>query len=428
MHEGAIAILFKKIMVILCVTLLLAPMKNTILNGRATIDKIVVNEQSIYVREKANIKSRIIDEIPAGSVYDVLDIDNDWIKLKLSDQKSGWVASWLVTGYEEVNLTSDSGIVTADGLRVRNGPGTEFKVLGSLPIGSVIKIKGKQDNWISFTFEGHTGWIHSDYILQNQSQKSSRDIRITASILNVRASDRPNASIIGTVKQDEEYTILKEYKNKIKIELSSGKTGWIPSWYTESAGEPSTSHRDESLIGKTILLDAGHGGTDGGASGSAGTLEKDLTLQTVKLADQKLRNAGANVIMTRSNDRYVALNARTNLSNLNTVDAFISFHYDSNQDGNKSGIKTYYYHSYQKSLALTIQKHLMQNTTTLNNQGVKQDSLHVVRENLQPAVLLELGYINNPTEEAIIQTDHFQETITDGLVNGLAAYFSDLEY
>ncbi|WP_139892610.1 N-acetylmuramoyl-L-alanine amidase [Bacillus sp. D386] len=420
--------MLKKILVFLCVTLLLAPMKNSITTAHATIDKIVVNEPSIYVREEANIKASIIDEIQAGSVYDVLEIDEDWIKLKLSDKKTGWVASWLVTGYKEADLTSDSGIVTADGLRVRKGPGTEFKVLGNLPIGTVIHIIEKQDSWISFTYEDHIGWIHSNYIHRHQLQKPSKRIRITASVLNVRASDKPDASIIGTVKKDEEYTVLKKNRKMLKIELPSKKEGWIPSWYTKSESEQNSSlQRNESLMGKTIILDAGHGGTDGGASGPDGTLEKNLTLQTVKLAYEKLRTAGANVVMTRSSDRYVALHARANLANMNTADAFISFHYDSNQNGDKSGIKTYYYYSYQKQLALTIQKYLLQNETPLNDQGVKQDNLHVLRENLRPAVLLELGYINNPAEEALIQTESYQETITDGLVNGLAAYFSDLE-
>ena len=61
----------------------------------------------------------------------------------------------------------------------------------------------------------------------------------------------------------------------------------------------------------------------------------------------------------------------------------------------------------------------------MNNQGVKQESFRVLQENLQPAILVELGYINNPAEEMYIQTPNYQETITDGIVNGLADYFSN---
>lgn len=393
--------------------------------AQAKMDKVVFNGQSAYVRTGPNISDPIIDEIYSGSAYDVVEIKGDWIKLKLNNGlKSGWVSERLVTGYEKADLSSNSGIVTADGLRIRTGPGTEFEVLGNLPIGTIIQISQVQNGWISFTYENNPGWVNSQYIEQHPSQKSPK-IKITASELIVRKTETSNSKTIGTVLKDQVYTVLDKKDKMYKIELSSKKAGWIPSWYAESEGEQDIILQREGLKGKTIILDAGHGGTDSGASGPAGTLEKNLTLHSVNLTYEKLKRAGANVIMTRSSDRYVTLRARANLSNMNTADAFISFHYDSNHNGIKSGIKTYYYYAYQKKLATTIQEHLLQNNIALNDQGIKQSSLHVLRENRQPAILLELGYINNPAEEAFIQTEHYQETITDSLVNGLAAYFTD---
>ena len=420
--------MLKKIILFLGFTLLLLPIKHSSYIAHAALDKIVVIKPTVYVRETANINASIIDEIQAGDIYDALEKEGDWIKIKLNDKKSGWVANWVVTGYEEANLSSQSGIVTTDGLRVRNGPGTEFEVLGTLPIGEVFQIKEQKNGWVSLSYHGNSGWVSSQFIFQkNQSPDSKHtQVRITASALNVRAADTPDSSIIGTVKKGEAFSVLDAKNNLYKIKLSSKKEGWIPSWYTNSdVEEEGKAEKEEALKGKTIILDAGHGGTDGGATGQAGALEKKLTLHSVNLAYEKLKMVGANVMLTRTNDRYVTLSARANQSNLHLADAFISFHYDSNEDGTMSGIKTYYYHSYQRKLAVTVHNHLLKNDISMNDQGVKQNSFRVLQENLQPAILLELGYINNPADEVYIQTERYQEAITDGLVNGLAAYFKE---
>ena len=401
-------------------------MKNSTLTAHATLDQIVVIKPSIYVREGANLNETIIHEIHAGHIYAVLGEEKDWIKIKLNDKETGWVANWDVVGYEGTSLSSSSGIVTADGLRVRNGPGTDFKVLGTLSIGEVFQIKEQKNDWVSFLYHGKTGWVSSQFIYQHTRPTNSKRVRITASALYVHTKETSDSKIIGTVKKGESFKVINEKNNMYKIKVSSKKEGWIPVWYTNSKVEANNSAETKNTLKeKMIILDAGHGGTDGGASGQAGTLEKNLTLTSAELAYQKLKRAGANVMLTRSNDRYVSLSARANLSNLYSADAFISFHYDSNDHGNSSGIKTYYSHSNQRKLAVTIQEHLLQADLSMNDQGVKQSSFRVLQENLRPAILLELGYINNPADEAYILTERYQDAITDGVVNGLAAYFRD---
>ena len=129
----------------------------------ATEDQIVVTEASVYVRKGPNIHDPIIKEIKAGSVYEILEGEGNWIKIKLSDEQSGWVANWVVTGYKKANLSPDSGIVTADGLRVRNGPGNDFKVLGNLPNGEVIQIKEVQNDCIIYN-----GYRNNMFIIFNK--------------------------------------------------------------------------------------------------------------------------------------------------------------------------------------------------------------------------------------------------------------------
>jgi N-acetylmuramoyl-L-alanine amidase len=60
----------------------------------------------------------------------------------------------------------------------------------------------------------------------------------------------------------------------------------------------------------------------------------------------------------------------------------------------------------------------------MNNRGVRFGDFHVIRENTQPAVLLELGYLSNPVQEASINSKKYQELMTDGIYNGLVNYFN----
>jgi len=96
------------------------------------------------------------------------------------------------------------------------------------------------------------------------------------------------------------------------------------------------------LKGKTIIIDAGHGGKDKGAIGTQGTYEKDLTLRTALILQNKLQKEGAHVILTRTHDEYLLLSQRTLQST--KADAFISIHYNSTNSSQLTGLMTYYYH------------------------------------------------------------------------------------
>ncbi|EDL62601.1 N-acetylmuramoyl-L-alanine amidase family protein, partial [Bacillus sp. SG-1] len=101
---------------------------------------------------------------------------------------------------------------------------------------------------------------------------------------------------------------------------------------------------------------------------------------------------------------------------------FISVHYDSIYDSSIKGYTAYYYHSYQKDLSQSILDNLGK-TLSSRNRGVKKGNYYVLRENKQPAVLLELGYLSNPSEEALVNTHSFQDMAARSIYNGLTEYF-----
>ena len=156
------------------------------------------------------------------------------------------------------------------------------------------------------------------------------------------------------------------------------------------------------LEGKTIVIDAGHGGWDPGAIGVSGrTRESYNTLFVAQDLAQLLERAGAKVVMTRATDTFVSLDSRVAIANNAGADAFISIHNDSNPNPNIRGVTTYYYTAQSRRLADTIQAALVSRLGA-RNVGVLQRSFAVVRGPWMPAVLVELGFLTNWTDEQLL--------------------------
>lgn len=170
------------------------------------------------------------------------------------------------------------------------------------------------------------------------------------------------------------------------------------------------------------MLDPGHGGNDGGTVGVRKTEEKELTLKTAEILSHHLNAAGAEVVMTRQSDTYVDLRKRVAGSHQAGADAFISIHYDAIDDSSVSGFTSYYQHDYQQELANYLNAGLGEKVN-LHDRGVQRGNYLVLRENRQPAVLVELGFLSNFNEERVLTTTQFREQAALGLYTGLINYF-----
>lgn len=195
----------------------------------------------------------------------------------------------------------------------------------------------------------------------------------------------------------------------------------------EGAEEPSYL-----LADLTIVIDPGHGGPDPGAKGASGTYEKNNTLPVGLNLASLLRAAGARVILTRSTDVSPAegtyyeradLEARTKIANDMNADLFISLHNDSFSNPDASGTTTYYSSpnpvaTQSKALAQSTQSELVK-SIGLYNRGVKDAPFYVVKNTEMPAVLVELGFISNPTEEMLLGSPEFQSKAAQGIYRGV---------
>ena len=187
------------------------------------------------------------------------------------------------------------------------------------------------------------------------------------------------------------------------------------------------------LKGKRITIDPGHGGSDPGAIGPRGNKEKTSTLLIANYLKQYLVSQGAIVSMTRTTDVDVygkfasaknELQARVDVSTRNRADAFVSIHHNANNNRSIGGIATYYYQKsgYDYKLGNAIQKK-MAAASKMRNMGTQQANFYVIKRSYIPAVLLEIGFLSNPNEEAKIASSWFQKTIAKAVFDGLKEYF-----
>lgn len=171
----------------------------------------------------------------------------------------------------------------------------------------------------------------------------------------------------------------------------------------------------------TVILDPGHGAHDRGAA-IGYVYEKHLALDTARRVEQLLKKEGIKVIMTRNRDVFIPLQGRSATGNSKSNSIFVSIHYNYNRGGSGSGAETYYHFSSSYTLAAYIQAYLVQRTR-MTNRGVKSASYHVIRETTRnPAVLVECGFVSNPTERARMLTGEFRARIAEGIAQGIVAY------
>ena len=188
--------------------------------------------------------------------------------------------------------------------------------------------------------------------------------------------------------------------------------------------------------GHSIVIDPGHGGSDSGAVGYAGLREKDVALAVSKRLKELLYEAGAAVIMTRTEDADVShagsspsreLGARVDVSREHPeAEIFLSVHCNSFTNPDAHGMETYYYPKTDadEHLATLLNEELAE-AGGLYNRGVKYARFYVLRQTNIPASLVELGFLSNPDEEALLADTNYQEKLAQALLRAIERYFDE---
>ncbi|GEN35910.1 N-acetylmuramoyl-L-alanine amidase family protein [Aneurinibacillus danicus] len=179
-----------------------------------------------------------------------------------------------------------------------------------------------------------------------------------------------------------------------------------------------------------VVVDAGHGGKDMGAIGN-NAREKDLTLAiSQRLADNLRADAKFDAILTRDSelDRQLTergvkqeLSEKVKIANDNGADLFISIHINSSTSAAGKGTETYYYSEKSKEYAATVHKYLVQ-ATGFGDRKMKTANFYVIKNTKMPAILIEIGFISNPTEAREMMKEEFQQRVADAVYAGIKEY------
>ena len=174
-----------------------------------------------------------------------------------------------------------------------------------------------------------------------------------------------------------------------------------------------------------VFIDAGHGGTDPGALGN-GLEEEAINLQVALKVENKLKEKGIDVKMSRTSDTYISLQDRANMANEYKGDVFVSIHQNSADSNAAEGIETYHHRdkSEHKIYASDIQNNLI-NQTDAKNRGVKNANFAVLRETSMTSALVEGGFINNPNEATKLADDDYQDKLATGIADGIEKYLKE---
>lgn len=190
-----------------------------------------------------------------------------------------------------------------------------------------------------------------------------------------------------------------------------------------------------NLIGKVIVLDAGHGGKDDGAVNSK-IIERDLNLILVKKLEKELVSQGAIVYLTREDENDLSTTTvnrkRSDLYNRAkyidkiSPDMYISIHLNSSSSPSWRGLQIFYTSKNEKNklIAETITNHLKEKMS--NIREIKKDNTYYMYKHISsPGILIEAGFISNPSDNYLLRNEEYQDKLIISISEGIEKYFKN---
>ncbi|MDV2995605.1 MAG: hypothetical protein N4J56_005259 [Chroococcidiopsis sp. SAG 2025] len=209
---------------------------------------------------------------------------------------------------------------------------------------------------------------------------------------------------------------VKSQNSKVKIQNVSTPDSRLPT-------------PDSSLSGIKILLDPGHGGKETGALGPTGYPEKDINLLMSKLVREQLARRGAEVYLTREDDRDLSLPDRVDIIDKTEPAIAISLHYNALPDAGDAmktqGLAAFWYHPQAHDLASFLHSYLVQKLNR-PDYGLYWNNLALTRPTSAPTILLELGFMINPYEFEWIVNPQAQQQLASAIAQGITQWFSTI--
>ncbi len=458
-----------------------------------TQTRVTTPPEGLRLRQMPGTAGTLIATLPAGTVLQVAGERDGWLQVKLGDGRQGWVAKEYTqprpTQGPGPRIMSAAVRTPAPGVRTleltgrlsgaRVVPVTQpqpgitvvlpdavarpaqltladggLAALGVGPDGATLTLSGSSPSWqvleqtaerlvvelrpalhgISRRTVGST----SVYSLQIAGHVTPR----TVSAGQEAVVELPGAALKALPAAIAPYVTVEEKDRVLRVKVPS----LLPHALKRgSDGNLELHLYQPGLAGKTVVVDAGHGGPDGGATNKAlGVREKDVNLAVALQLRTLLEKQGARVLLTRATDAeavpaavrerppagvdagHLDLWYRSDLANRSGADAFISIHANSGGTGN--GTETYYCSlnlnaSRSAELARLVQKELVL-ALGRKDRGVKDERFYVTRTAQPPAVLAEMAFLNDPVETKLLADPAVQQKVAAGLARALTQFFA----
>src|SRR6266849_6345058 len=167
-----------------------------------------------------------------------------------------------------------------------------------------------------------------------------------------------------------------------------------------------------------VVIDAGHGGFDRGGIPGQRVPEKTMNLDVAQRLRTILQASGYRVVMTRDGDVFVPLGTRVAIANSYPNGIFVCIHFNAARRAGANGIETYFYSRESLTLASAIHYYVAGGAPS-SNRGVRRRGYFVLRKTRIPAVLVECGFLTNPTEAAYAQSAGYRQKLADEIAAGI---------
>lgn len=191
-----------------------------------------------------------------------------------------------------------------------------------------------------------------------------------------------------------------------------------------------------SIHGKTVVIDAGHGGIDNGVTGINGHNERDINLQIALLLADMLEKAGAQVILTRTDEgsqkegKLKDLQKRIAIANENDADIFVSIHCNAYAGNSRwRGAQTFFAKNNKASrlLAVNIQAEFCAQLKNTTRKAAPHETAYILQHLTMPAVIAEVGFLSNHEEARLLITPEYQRRVAWAICRGIAGYFREAD-
>jgi N-acetylmuramoyl-L-alanine amidase len=397
-------------------------------------------QTALVIAENVNVRSgpgtsyQILAVAAKAERVTVFTLSNGWYSVQLSDGTRGWISARYVDTRTDVSRGGAQTPSPSSGEQPGSGqlqdPATPAE---PQPASKLVKMEV-----VRVDTGGEALVITGEKALSYTVNRLKNPERLVIDINNTDKGDigdlsPGNSDFISQVRTAQ--FSLTPMTVRLVLDLKK-----IPAYKAGLSADGlalTLSLTEPTIKGKTIVLDPGHGGYDPGAVGVTGLKEKEVNLDIALRVQKLLTDMGANVVMTRSDDTFLALSQRAAVANNAYADVFVSIHANSNTNASIGGTSVYYYApssnpalysqlARRSSLASRVQGQLVRNLG-IRDIGTLTANFAVLRETLMPSILVETAFLSNKAEEALLKDDAFRDKAAQAIAQGLAEYFANPE-